>query len=189
LLGIGLAVGGVMWAVAERTTDENPFEEDRGPRYYTIGVLFALGGALGQAAGLTASKAGLVGEFSALSGNMIRLVASTGVIWLIAAISGKVGDNFQKLRETPKAMIGITLGSIAGPAVGVWLSLVAVQNAPVGIASTLIALTPILLLPISYFVFKEKLGWGALFGTILAVGGTAIIFLADSLQTMLIAMR
>jgi drug/metabolite transporter (DMT)-like permease len=39
-------------------------------------------------------------------------------------------------------------------------------------------LTPMILLPISYFIFKEKVGWQALIGTILAISGVAILFLA-----------
>jgi drug/metabolite transporter (DMT)-like permease len=39
-------------------------------------------------------------------------------------------------------------------------------------------LTPVILLPISYFIFKEKVGWQALIGKILAISGVAILFLA-----------
>ena len=42
----------------------------------------------------------------------------------------------------------------------------------------LMALTPVILLLISYFVFHEKVGWQAIFGTMLAIVGVAILFLA-----------
>jgi drug/metabolite transporter (DMT)-like permease len=42
----------------------------------------------------------------------------------------------------------------------------------------LIALTPVILLPIGYFVFKGKVGWQAILGTVLAIAGVAILFLA-----------
>jgi drug/metabolite transporter (DMT)-like permease len=45
------------------------------------------------------------------------------------------------------------------------------------VASTLMALPPIFLLPISYFVFKERFGWPAIAGTVLAIAGIAILFL------------
>jgi len=57
-------------------------------------------------------------------------------------------------------------------------SLLAVQHAEIGVASTLMALPPVIILPISYFVFKEKIGWQALLGTLLAIAGVAILFLA-----------
>lgn len=40
------------------------------------------------------------------------------------------------------------------------------------------ALTPVILLPVSHFVFHEKVGWQAVLGTVLAIAGVAILFLA-----------
>jgi drug/metabolite transporter (DMT)-like permease len=36
----------------------------------------------------------------------------------------------------------------------------------------------VILLPISYFFFKEKVGWQAITGTLLAIVGVAVLFLA-----------
>jgi drug/metabolite transporter (DMT)-like permease len=68
-------------------------------------------------------------------------------------------------------------GVIFGPFLGVWLSLVAVQHTYVGIASTLMALPPIILIPLSHWVLKEKITLGAVIGTIIAIAGVAILFL------------
>ena len=40
------------------------------------------------------------------------------------------------------------------------------------------ALPPVIVLPISYFVYKEKIGWQAVLGKVLAIAGVAILFLA-----------
>ena len=42
---------------------------------------------------------------------------------------------------------------------------------------TLMALPPVIILPISYFVFKEKIGWQGVLGTILAIVGATVLFL------------
>lgn len=180
LLGITLAVGGVVWVVSDRHNGENGMtgQPDAGPRRYVIGVLCGLGGAVGQAVGLIASKEGLVDDFSALSGNLMRLTAATISLWFLALIVGQVPQTARTLRASPQALKFITVGAIAGPFVGVWLSLVAVQNAPVGVASTLMSLTPIILLPISRVFFKEHITHRAVVGTALAVLGTAVIFMA-----------
>jgi drug/metabolite transporter (DMT)-like permease len=47
----------------------------------------------------------------------------------------------------------------------------------VGIASTLMALPPVFVLPLSRWVFKERTSVQAVFGTCVAIGGVAIIFL------------
>jgi len=172
LVGITLAVGGVAWVI----TDKNG-EGGSPTRTFRLGLLFGLGGALGQAAGLIASKKGLDGDFPAISGNMIRLLVSTTVIWLLALGAGHAKNSVQKLVATPRALVSISIGAVFGPFIGVTLSLVAVQHAPVGIASTLMGLTPVILLPVSYFAFKEQIGVRAVAGTLLAVAGTALIFL------------
>jgi drug/metabolite transporter (DMT)-like permease len=47
-----------------------------------------------------------------------------------------------------------------------------------GETAMLMALPPVILLPVSYFVFKEKISWQAILGTILAIVGVAVLFLA-----------
>lgn len=71
----------------------------------------------------------------------------------------------------------ILIGTIFGPVLGITGSLIAIAYAKVGIASTLMATMPIIMLPISRFYFNEKLDWKAIAGAFVAVIGAAIIFL------------
>ncbi len=143
-----------------------------------LGLLFGVGAALGQALGYITAKKGLVGDFSALSGTLMRMIAAAAILWLITVVVGQVRPTFAALRRRPEAMKYILGGAFFGPFLGVTLSLVAVQRTAVGIASTLLALPPIFLLPISHFVFKERIGWGAIAGTLVAVMGVAILAFA-----------
>ena len=147
------------------------------PRQYAGGILFGLGAALGQAGGLLASRLGLAGDFPALSGNLIRLLTATLAIWGITVLRGQTREHFLLLRAHPRAWWGILGGAVAGPFVGVWLSLVSVQHAPLGIASTLMSLSPIFLLPVGRYLFGEQIGMRAVAGTGVAVLGTALLFL------------
>lgn len=42
----------------------------------------------------------------------------------------------------------------------------------------LMTLPPVIILPISYFAFKEKLGWQVIAGTLLTITRVAVLFLA-----------
>jgi drug/metabolite transporter (DMT)-like permease len=99
-------------------------------------------------------------------------------LWLITLLQREAGKTIQTLKENPAALRLLALAALIGPVIGVSLSLLAVQNTVVGVASVLTSLSPIFMLPISYFYFKERLGWQAIAGTILAVVGVAILFLA-----------
>ncbi|MBZ0275613.1 MAG: DMT family transporter [Anaerolineae bacterium] len=175
LAGIALTVGGTLWVVSDRNNQNNGHTTTR--RAYLIGVLCGLGGAIGQAGGMVTAKLGLTDNFPALSGNVIRMVTAAAIIWIFTALRGEVRDGWMKVREHPRALQKMTIATLTGPVVGVWLSLIAVQNTPVGIASTLMSLTPIFLIPIAYFVFKDKVTLRAILGTIIAFAGTALLFL------------
>jgi drug/metabolite transporter (DMT)-like permease len=117
------------------------------------------------------------GDFPALSANLIRLLAAAAVIWLIAIVNRQLFSSFRTLRANPRALLSLTNGTILGPVLGVWLTLVAVQNVNIGVASTLSSLMPIFLIPISYFMFGERVTKQAVFGTLVAVAGMVILFL------------
>ena len=71
----------------------------------------------------------------------------------------------------------ILLGTIFGPSLGMTLSLVAVQLSEVGIASTLMALSPVMMLPIAHWQLQERITARAVVGTLAAMCGVGMLFL------------
>jgi drug/metabolite transporter (DMT)-like permease len=172
IAGILLTIVGIAWVVLERNSSQNGENRD-----YRRGILFGLGAATGQAVGLVLAKNGLSGEFSPISGNVIRMVTAASVMWGFTIIQGQAGVTLQRLVRNRNAILFILGGAIFGPFLGVSLSLFAIQQTEIGVASTLMALLPVFLLPIGHFIFNEHFGWGAIAGTLLAISGVAILFL------------
>jgi len=141
------------------------------------GVLFGVIAALGQAGGLVLSKQGMSGDFPPFAGTLIRMTAAILFLWGLAFFQKQVGSTFQSVRQHPVALGWVAFGALFGPVVGVSASLLAIQHTEVGVASTLMALPPVFMLPISYFVFKERFGWQAVAGTLVAIAGVALLFL------------
>ncbi|MGB7874662.1 MAG: DMT family transporter [Anaerolineales bacterium] len=173
LLGVIVTLTGVAWVIIQRRSDIpnqlcSPVQ----------GILFGLGAATGQAVGYVLSKQGLTDNFSPIAGNSIRMLAAVIVLWALAGIQGKTGATINSMREKPNVLGWLTLAAFTGPVLGATLSLFALQHTQVGIASTLIALPPVFLLPISWIVFKEKFDWGAVLGTLVAISGVALLFLS-----------
>jgi len=173
MLGVIVTLAGIAWVILRRNQSEpnqicSPVQ----------GVLFGLGAATGQAVGYVLSKQGLTDNFSPIAGNSIRMLAAVIALWTLASIQGKTRETINSMRERPKVLGWLTMAAITGPVLGATLSLFALQHTQVGIASTLIALPPVFLLPVSWVVFKEKFDWGAVFGTLVAIGGVALLFLA-----------
>ncbi len=173
ITGIAIALAGIGWVVMSHEEPPNT------PHGHTKrGVFFGMLAGLGQATGLVLSKQGMFGEFSPFQANAIRMFVALLLTWTLTFIQRKAGSTVATLREKPQAIRLLALGALIGPVFGVSSSLLAVQHAEIGVASTLMALPPVILLPISYFVFKEKLGWQAVAGTVLAIAGVTVLFLA-----------
>ena len=109
-------------------------------------------------------------------GSWIRMVVASAGIWALAVLSGTAGETLHaaKYGKNRHFVLG---GAITGPTTGVWLSMVAVQHAPVGIASTLMALPPVLLIPLERWIFREPISGRAIAGTLVALCGAAVLFL------------
>jgi drug/metabolite transporter (DMT)-like permease len=174
-LGIVVTVGGIALVVLDRS---QPRRQADAQRNYRLGILFGFGAAAGQAIGLNLAKKGLGGDFPALSGNVIRMTAAAGSMWLATFLARQAAPTWRRVRESPAVITPLLAGSITGPFLGVWLSLIAVQRTPVGVASTLMALPPVFLLPVGHFIFKERIGFEAIAGTLAAIVGVALLFLA-----------
>lgn len=174
IIGILLTVAGVAWVVSDGN-GKRGVQVDR--RIFFSGILFALGGAIGQALGLLSARQGMLGDFPALSASLVRMLAGASVLWIAALVTRQVASTVRTLAGNRRGLRYILAGSFVGPFLGVTFSLVAIQNTEVGIASTLMALPPVLLLPISYFVFGERYGWSSIAGTFVAICGVAILFL------------
>ena len=117
----------------------------------------------------------LVGDFPALSATLIRIAVGAVIVWAVAALRGQVNHTLQQWRDG-QALRAMAAASFVGPFLGIWLSLIAVQNARLGIASTLMALPPILLIPLEYVLFRQRVSARGLIGTVIAMGGVALLF-------------
>ena len=173
ITGILLALAGIAWVVASH---QEPPDTPHG--HTRRGVIFGVLASFGQAVGLVLSKEGMSGGFSPFQANAIRMLAAVGFSWVWTTVAGEVGNTFHELRGKPGILGLLALGAFVGPVLGVVSSLIAIQYVEIGIASTLNSLTPVIVLPISYFVLKEEVGWQAIAGTLLAIAGVAILFLA-----------
>jgi drug/metabolite transporter (DMT)-like permease len=153
------------------------------------GVLYAIGAAVCQGVGLVLSKIGM-------DHYEVSMMAEADIPeWLIPfsanfyrCIAGIIGfslllfyrDGMAPLREAvhdKKGLSVATATTIFGPFVGVGFSLMAVQYTAAGIASTLMAMTPIIIILPSYWLFHEKITWRSVIGAVISVLGVSLFFL------------
>ncbi|MGB2983610.1 MAG: DMT family transporter [Candidatus Bipolaricaulia bacterium] len=168
-----LTICGITLVVSGRTKERAAGVHGAG----RAGVLFALGAVIAQSSRYMLSVKGMSGGFPPLSANVLQILAAATAVWAVAAVRRTAPSSFVCLRD--RVSMATTIGgALTGPFLGVTFSLIALSRAPVGVASTLMALSPVFLLPISHFVFKEPVTIRATLGTGLAVAGVALLFLA-----------
>lgn len=171
ILGMMLVISGISLAIWSRPNGEKKMKLN----FSAKGLLFALLGTIGQAVGLVLSKLGM-GEYNAFAATQIRIIAGiVGFIVLITLL--KRWKNVGKALLNKKAMTGISIGSFFGPFLGVSFSLIAIQNTSTGIAATLMAIVPVLIIPPAILIFKQKISVKEVIGAFISVFGVILFFL------------
>jgi len=169
--GMALVVGGIALVVLERPRGEKTIKFS----HPVSGILFALGGAAGQAVGLVLSKYGM-GSYDAFASTQIRIFAGfagMSILYVCLRAWPKVRLGF----KNPKGLLITINGAFWGPFLGVSFSLLAVQHALAGVASTIMAIVPVLIIPPAVLLFKEKVNVKEVAGAVIAVLGVGVLFL------------
>jgi drug/metabolite transporter (DMT)-like permease len=171
IIGMIITLSGIMFVVGEGKAEEKH-------KLTFFGIFCATMGAVGQAAGMLFAKAAFSHtEINSFVASFIRLISSV-LLYLPFMLIAKSYMSPVKLFKTDSKSFYLALaGAILGPYCGMTLSLVAVKNTSVGIASTLMATTPVIMLPILHYYKKEKISVRGIIGAIVAVTGVAILFL------------
>ena len=148
------------------------------------GVLFAVGAATCQGVGLVLSKIGMDHYAAAeipewlvpFSANFYRCLAGIAGFSLLLCFSKGLAPLRQAFHDRKGFSVAVAT-TLFGPFVGVGFSLMAVQYTAAGIASTLMAMTPIIILLPSHLLFHEKITWRAVVGAVISVVGVSLFFL------------
>jgi drug/metabolite transporter (DMT)-like permease len=171
LLGMFLTVGGIFLAIFSRPDNGGKIRLN----YSARGLLFALIGAAGQAGGLVLSKYGMQ-DYNAFAASHIRIIIAVAGYAVIILALGKSGLIKTALKDG-KGMRFIGLGSVFGPFLGISFSLLSVKYTSTGIAATIMAIVPILIIPPSIVLFKQRFTWLEIGGAVISVGGVVMMFL------------
>lgn len=171
IAGILATILGVMWVTYTEGKAGSP-----GRGNVKAGILFAILGAAAQALAFILAKQGLDYNVFPVTGNLLRITAGLGGVVIYTLVTGRFIEDFRNMRDR-KALLLISEGALVGPVLGMIMSLYALSLAPVGIVTTIMQISPIILLPVDRFVFKKQIPSGAVAGTFLAVGGAALLFL------------
>lgn len=181
LLGVAVTLSGIVWVVAEQRGNGSVLGAGAQQHTHPLrrGILFGLGGSFGQAAGLVTSKHALLhtsAPASPFEASFVRILFAAVVLLLVGLVQGRIPDTLKAARNRT-AMLYTMGGTIVGPFLGIWMSLLAVSLIEAGVAATLNSMVPVLVIPLVIIFKKEKVSARAIIGSVVAVGGVALLFL------------
>jgi len=182
--GMLVSIGGVVWltlsANDKRASEEAGFVRSR------AGIVYGVAGAVCQGTGLVLSKMAFqlpVAEpLPTLHAVWIRLLFAFAAAFVLSALTGRFWRNTQPVVTNQNGGLPyMVMGVLFGPVCGVTLSLASVQLMPVAAAQTIFALMPMVVLPINYFYYKERITLQAVLACLLAVAGVVLLIYRDTL--------
>ncbi|MFH1143350.1 MAG: DMT family transporter [Candidatus Eisenbacteria bacterium] len=183
-VGMAVTVAGVMWVVLEKRRAGGGLTQEEqlngaGVRNASgrrlPGVLLALVGAIGQAVGLVMSKKGM-GDYNAFASTQIRILAGLAGFVILFFFIRWWPRVWTAMANRP-AMARTALGATFGPFLGVSFSLLAVQHTQAGVAATIMAIVPVLIIAPAAILFHQRVTARAVLGACMAVAGVGILFL------------
>ena len=172
IAGIALTLAGVIWVIVERTHTTARKARIRS----RTGILLGVGAAVCQAVGNLLTKAG-GGDLPALEISVVRLAFGAAGLLVVAGAMGQL-RTVAPVVKSPRLAGGVFVATLIGTYLGLWLSMAGLRYAEIGVASTLSCTSPIFVLPLAYFVSKERVSARAAAGALIAVLGIGLIFLS-----------
>lgn len=202
ILGMVITLSGIAMSILSKGDSS----EHHGIRFKlpARGIFYAAMAGICQGFGLVLSKVGLqhydaalaalhISQDAVFEGAVLSLPVSICVSFAATTIRGYIGlagfflslmllskGGLAKLRSAVrdrKAMGCVLASTIFGPFIGVSASLLATQYTSAGIAQTLFALTPILIIAPSAILFHQKVTVREVIGAVISVVGVCLFFL------------
>lgn len=190
-LAMAVTLSGIAVSILSKKEDKEGEHKKRiGFTIPVKGVLLGLGAGIGQGVGLVLSKIGMNHYSQDIPADAPRMMESMMpfAATMMRAMVGALGfiaimglqKNLHKLVQAPKDRKGFSyamLTTFFGPFLGVGFSLMAVQYTNAGIAQTLMALTPVLIILPYCLIYKQKVKFREMIGVTLSMAGVAMFFL------------
>ncbi|MBK8257445.1 MAG: DMT family transporter [Polyangiaceae bacterium] len=173
--GILLTLGGIVLVVTGRKVAPKADETSQNKSTLQRGVAFGMVAAVCQAVGSLLARRGMKGGIDPLAASAIRLIAGVMGLVIVAAVIGQLRPWARDLK-THNNWLKVSGASLIGTVGGIWLSQLALAHcSSTGVATTLLAKSPIFALPLAHFLGHEKIRVRAAAGTLAAIAGATLL--------------
>jgi drug/metabolite transporter (DMT)-like permease len=169
-IGMALTLAGIIWVVSERS----PKVHNTGSKAaVTKGIVCGIMAALGQSIGSVLSRAALADTVvDPLWSSLLRL--SAGLVCISGLLLWRRKEA-SFIRPSGQLLGGVAIAAFFGTYLAIWLQQIALKYSPAGVAQSLLATSPIMVLPMA-LVIGERVTFRAVCGAVVALIGVWLLF-------------
>ena len=173
LVGSSLLVSGVMVAIlfGKRKAEQHAWEANHSQ--LKSGIALGLLSALCQAVATLMLKPVMETDIDAVAASAVRMTTAFALHQLIFMLGVKVARAY--LPMTKKVFLLVLANAALSMVLGMTLLLYALRYGDAGMVAILSSVSPVVVLPLLWLVYKRSPAWGAWLGALLTVVGTVII--------------
>jgi drug/metabolite transporter (DMT)-like permease len=173
LVGMALIFSGLAVVVLERAHATHESIEGSA----AVGVLCGVLSAIGQGTGYVLAKKALLTGIDPVSATVIRATTAVVLLWGWAVATGQAAPTLAAARAKPGALGMAAAGAVAGPFLGVVLSLLALHYIAAGVAASISAFYPVIAILIALRLGHDRITRRIWIGAALSVLGVVVLFL------------
>jgi len=192
ITGMAITIAGIIWITLSKKEQAKIADSEFGKK--EKGIFYGVLAALCQGVGLVMAKKGMgftIDEqaLSSVHATFIRLFAATVVTYGLTIVAGKLkAINAPLLENKNNGLKFIVAGTLFGPTIGVVLSMYAVSQINVSVAQTIFSLVPVIVLPLGYIFYREKISLKSALGAAVAISGVIILIWRQEINQFLISL-
>ncbi len=169
-LGMALTLIGIIWVVSERSPK---IQASSSKALITKGVILGIMAALGQSVGSVLSRAALADTtVDPLWSTLLRL--SAGLVCICGLLLWRRREQ-SFTRPSVRLLGGVAIAAFFGTYLAIWLQQIALKYSPAGVAQSLLATSPIMVLPMA-LIMGDRVTWRATCGAMVALMGVWLLF-------------
>jgi drug/metabolite transporter (DMT)-like permease len=176
LIGSSMLISGVMIAVffGKRNSEQHQWESNQGN--LTTGVILGLLAALCQAVATLMLKPLMETDIDAIAASAVRMTAAFTAHFCLLAAGLKVARSYQPVNK--RIFTLVLVNTLLSMVLGMTLILQALKYGDAGMVAVLSSVSPVIILPLLWMVYKKSPAAGAWAGALLTVTGTVLILLS-----------
>jgi drug/metabolite transporter (DMT)-like permease len=137
---------------------------------------------------LTLAKKAITGEsnLTAIHATWIRVLGATIAYFVFTIATGKFKEKVvSPIREDKTTIPKATLASIFGLVLSIVLVMWSLALCKVAVVETIVSLAPILVMPVAYVLYKEKMTTRTFLAGIVSIFGVYVLIWRDDIASIL----